>query len=252
MRCALAAAVTMLAAALAHAADPPRGFVEAKTLIPDLVVEMRYATARNFIGRPRPGYKAPRCFLTLPAAKALRCAADALRPRGFAIKVYDCYRPQAAVRAFAAWVKSKDFDPRLKRYHPNLERSRLISLGYIARVSRHSRGDAVDVTLVKLPTAKVAAFSRSASYGPCTAPAEARAPDSSVDMGTSFDCFDRLSHTGARDITKEQRRWRRTLVEAMAQQGFHNYRKEWWHFTYMPSRRGPAFSAPILPRRPRG
>ncbi len=63
---------------------PPRGFVEAKTLIPDLVVEMRYATARNFIGRPIPGYKAPRCFLTLPAAKALQCAADGLRQRGFA------------------------------------------------------------------------------------------------------------------------------------------------------------------------
>ena len=82
MRSALAAAAVLLAAlapAPVHAKDPPRGFVEAKTLIPDLVVEMRYATARNFIGRPIPGYKAPRCFLTLPAAKALQCAADGLR-----------------------------------------------------------------------------------------------------------------------------------------------------------------------------
>ncbi|MEO8421085.1 MAG: M15 family metallopeptidase, partial [Hyphomicrobium sp.] len=77
-----------MAIAPAHAKDPTRGFVEVKTLIPDLVVEMRYATARNFIGRPIPGYNAPRCFLTLPAAKALQCAADGLRTRGFAIKVY--------------------------------------------------------------------------------------------------------------------------------------------------------------------
>ena len=32
----------------------PRGFVDAKTLIPDLVVEMRYTTAHNFVGRPIP------------------------------------------------------------------------------------------------------------------------------------------------------------------------------------------------------
>ncbi|MBC7833157.1 MAG: peptidase M15, partial [Hyphomicrobium sp.] len=62
MRSALVAVAALLAAlAPAHAKDPPRGFVEAKTLIPDLVVEMRYATARNFIGRPIPGYAAPRC-----------------------------------------------------------------------------------------------------------------------------------------------------------------------------------------------
>ncbi len=75
----VAVAVLLFALAPAHAKDPPRGFVEVKSLIPDLVVEMRYATARNFIGRPIPGYKAPRCFLTLPAAKALQCAADGLR-----------------------------------------------------------------------------------------------------------------------------------------------------------------------------
>ena len=78
-----AAVLILLAPPSAHAGEPPRGFVDAKTLIPDLVVEMRYATARNFIGRPIPGYKAPRCLLTLPAAKALQCAADGLRQRGY-------------------------------------------------------------------------------------------------------------------------------------------------------------------------
>jgi zinc D-Ala-D-Ala dipeptidase len=105
MRCASAAAALLLALASAHAKEPPRGFVDAKTLIPDLVIEMRYATARNFIGRPIPGYKAPRCFLTLPAAKALQCAADGLREKGYALKVYDCYRPQRAVNGFVAWAK---------------------------------------------------------------------------------------------------------------------------------------------------
>ena len=109
----------------------------------------------------------------------------------------------------------------------------MISLGYIAGVSRHSRGDTVDLTLVALPAKRVPAFKRDTTYGPCAGPADARAPDNSIDMGTSFDCFDPLSHTKAAELAPEQAQWRQVLVDAMAQQGFHNYPKEWWHFTHM-------------------
>lgn len=228
----------------------PEPLVYLRDIDGSILQDIRYAGADNFTGRRVPGYLAGECVLLRDVAAALSRVQQTLLPRWLSLKVYDCYRPKRAVRAFAAWVKSKDSDPLLKRYHPNVERSRLISLGYIASESRHSRGDAVDVTLVRLPTAKVSPSSRIDGSGACTAPAEARAPDSSVDMGTSFDCFDPLSHTGAPGITEEQRRWRRTLVETMRQQGFRNYRKEWWHFTFMPARRGPAFSVPIVPRQP--
>jgi len=136
----------------------------------------------------------------------------------------------------------------LKRFHPNLDKGQLIGLGYIAAESRHSRGDTVDLTLVALPARRVPAFKRNEPYGPCSGPAEARAPDNSIDMGTSFDCFDPLSHTQAAELAPEQARWRRTLIDAMAQQGFHNYHKEWWHFTYMPERSGRSFDVPITRR----
>jgi len=140
MRSALVAVAALLAAlAPAHAKDPPRGFVEAKTLIPDLVVEMRYATARNFIGRPIPGYAAPRCFLTLPAAKALQCAADGLRPRGFLIKVYDCYRPQRAVNAFVAWGRDLRDQKMKSQFYPEVDKRSLFYQNYIASRSAHSR-----------------------------------------------------------------------------------------------------------------
>ena len=123
-----------------------------------------------------------------------------------------------------------------------------ITDGYVAAVSRHSRGDTVDLTLVELPVRPMPPFNRDAAYGPCTGPARERAPDASVDMGTGYDCFDPLSHTAATGLTETQARWRKTLVEAMAREGFHNYRKEWWHFTLATARAPRAFDVPIVPR----
>ena len=218
---------------------------------PSIVQDMRYAGADNFTGRRVPGYDASECLLLPEAAAALARVQQALRPRKLSLKVYDCYRPRRAVRAFVAWVTrppGAGDDLRLKRFHPNIERGDLIRLGYVAAVSRHSHGDTVDLTLVELPVKPVAPFRRDAVYGACTNPAKDRAPDGSVDMGTGYDCFDTRSHTTAADITPAQRRWRETLVEAMAQQGFRNYAKEWWHFTLRRPGPGRSFSAPILPR----
>jgi D-alanyl-D-alanine dipeptidase len=248
---------TLLAFALGAAAPTaaeerklPEPLIYLRDVDASILQDIRYAGLDNFTGRRVPGYLASECVLLRSVAEALSRVQQELLPRKLSLKVYDCYRPPRAVRAFVAWVKSEEVDPLVKRFHPNLERNQLMALGYIAAVSSHSRGNTVDLTLVRLPAAKAPAFSRSAAYGACTGPAEARAPDNSVDMGTGFDCFDPLSHTHAPGITEEQRRWRRTLVEAMRQQGFHNYHKEWWHFTFMPAERGPAFRVPILPRQP--
>ena len=155
------------------------------------------------------------------------------------------------MRAFVAWVNERETtrsDPLLKRFHPNIERSRLLTDGYVAAVSQHSRGDTVDLTLVELPARPMAPFDGSAAYGPCTGPAKGRAPDNGVDMGTGYDCFDARSHTARAGLTEAQARWRQTLVEAMAREGFRNYRKEWWHFTLATAHAPRAFNAPIVPR----
>jgi zinc D-Ala-D-Ala dipeptidase len=64
-------------------------------------------------------------------------------------------------------------------------------------------------------------------------------------MGTSFDCFDPASHTASATVGAEQRRWRNVLVEAMRKQGFANYDREWWHFSYTSSGRTSEHDFPI-------
>jgi D-alanyl-D-alanine dipeptidase len=224
---------------------PAAALVHLRDVDPSIQQDIRYAGPNNFTGRVVPGYAAPECLLLKDVAEALSLVQGDLRQRGLSLRVYDCYRPRRAVRAFRAWVQDPVADPLLKRFHPAMEKSRLMSLGYIAAVSRHSRGDTVDLTLAAVPGKRASAFKRDQAYGSCAGPAEDRAPDSSIDMGTSFDCFDPLSHTKASGITPEQQRWRQVLLDAMAKRGFRNYHKEWWHFTYMPERGGRSFDVTV-------
>ena len=119
-----------------------------------------------------------------------------------------------------------------KRFYPKLPKNILFGAGYIAPQSAHSTGNTVDLTITEAPPPSVPEFDPSATYGPCTGPAAQRAPDTSIDMGTGYDCFDAASSTRSGAITSEQRRWRERFVAAMAKRGFSNYHREWWHFTY--------------------
>jgi zinc D-Ala-D-Ala dipeptidase len=230
MRSALHALV-LIASAPALAADPPRGFVDAKTLIPDLAVEMRYATAHNFVGRPVPGYNAPRCLLTRPAVEALKCAADGLRPRGYSLKVYDCYRPQRAVNAFVTWGRDLADQKTKHAFYPQVDKRRLFVEGYIASASGHSRGSTVDLTIVPLERPVSAFDPGSSEVRACDSPAGARTDDGSADMGTGFDCFSVLSHTGSTQVSAAQQANRKLLHTFMRGCGFINNRNEWWHYT---------------------
>ena len=50
-------------------------------------------------------------------------------------------------------------------------------------------------------------------------------------MGGTFDLFSEVSHQKYDKITKEQKRNRRILREAMLKAGFKGLYSEWWHFT---------------------
>ncbi len=209
----------------------PRSFVYLRDIDPTILQDIRYAQLDNFTGRRVPGYEAEECILLRSVAEALAQVQNELRQKQLSLKVYDCYRPAQAVRAFAAWVQAPD-DGATKRFYPRLDKRSLLGLGYIGRQSGHTRGDTVDVTLVNQPPGPPVAFDPAIRYGSCTGAASVRAPDSSVDMGTGFDCFDPLSHTASNGLTSEQSHWRSTLVNAMSRRGFHNFAREWWHFTY--------------------
>ena len=207
----------------------PEDFVYLRDIDPTIQQDMRYAGPHNFTGKPVDGYDAAECVLVRQAAEALKDAQAGLRGKDLTLKVYDCYRPARAVTAFVDWAKAPD-DPHAKMtYYPNLPKGALFP-DYIATRSGHSRGATTDLTLVPIGDETKASL----ATGPCTAPQKGKAPDGSLAMGTSFDCFDVKANTAALGLSKEERENRGVLVEALQAYGFKNYPKEWWHFTLEP------------------
>jgi zinc D-Ala-D-Ala dipeptidase len=202
----LAAALVICASHAAVGQAPPAGFVDAATVVPGLVIDMRYAGAHNFVGRPIPGYDAPRCWLTRPAAAALAEVARDLAPRGLVLKVFDCYRPTRAVAAFARWARDLNDTAGKAEFYPQVDKRTLFRNGYISARSGHSRGSTIDMTL-------------------------AEAGGRELDMGTPFDFFSPRSSPADPSVTGAARANRGLLAAAMRRRGFRPYAKEWWHFT---------------------
>ncbi len=130
----LAAVLPLLAALLLAAAPiPPAarpGLVDVTILLPDALLDIRYATADNFVGRPL--YPVARCLLLPEVAERLAGAAVALRKRGFRMLLFDCYRPLSVQRELWKALPKRGFvaDP--------------------ATGSHHNRAAAVDLSLADL------------------------------------------------------------------------------------------------------
>lgn len=189
----------------------PSGFVSLGDICPDLKIQMNYATTENFTGEVVDGYKSRKAYMAKAPAEAL-CAVQAqVNKLGYSLKIFDSYRPVKAVSFFQSWAKKPETNPHLKKiYYPGHTRLELFEAGYIAKQSSHSRGSAVDLTLVDLKTGL------------------------NVDMGSGFDYFDDLSHTESPKATAAQRKNRILLRELMEKSGFKNFPQEWWHFSFKP------------------
>jgi D-alanyl-D-alanine dipeptidase len=145
--------VTPVLLLLVAAAPAKEALVDASTLVPGLAVDLRYATQDNFL-KARMYPEDARCLLLPAAARKLEAAAKALKPKGYRLKVWDCYRPLSV--QFAMW---KVFPKR----------------GYVADPNRggshHNRGAAVDLTLISDDGAEVEmptgfdSFTRAAHHG---------------------------------------------------------------------------------------
>lgn len=194
------------AGASADFSDDASGFVVLTDVVPDAVLEMRYYSDYNFVGERISGYEEPCALLTREAAQALRAADDDALSRGYRLKIFDAYRPQAAVAHFRRWARTAD--TRMQRFfYPDLKKADLFARGYIAKRSGHTRGSSVDLTLLDMNTGK------------------------ELDMGGGFDLFGPVSHADYAHLSAAQKKNRKMLRDIMTRHGFRPLRSEWWHFT---------------------
>jgi len=129
--------VIPLAWAALLAAAPAPALVDVARALPDAVIDLRYATADNLVGRPVYPEGA-RCLLLPAVADRLARAAARLRKDGLRLRLWDCYRPIAVQRELWSRVPRKGLvaDP--------------------AKGSHHNRAAAVDVAVAAADGAPVA------------------------------------------------------------------------------------------------
>lgn len=115
-------------------ANPDKQLVEIKRYIPQIVLDIRYATTNNFMHRRM--YQQAKAYARLPVVKALQQVEADLQSRGLGLKIYDAYRPYSVTVKFYEMASDTNFvaDPR--------------------KGSKHNRGCAVDLSLIDLKTGK--------------------------------------------------------------------------------------------------
>ena len=82
-------------------------FVDLKEYIPNIIIDLKYASNYNFTGGVVNGYESPKCLLTHEAARSLKNIQNILIKSGYSLKIYDAYRPQRSVDYFMNWSKNK-------------------------------------------------------------------------------------------------------------------------------------------------
>jgi len=248
----LAAACTTNAQAQQQVRRPasslPAGFVYLADVDATIRQDMRYFGADNFVGRRVAGYEAPECILTRQAAEALARVQAQLQPT-HALKVFDCYRPARAVADFVAWSRDETASAagRKAEHFPTIDKRDLFRRGFIASVSGHSRGSAVDLAIIALvePPDHGDALTRR----PCRPlPADPENGDWELNFGTSFDCFHELSATASPRIGAVARANRQRLVALMQAAGFRSLASEWWHFQLVEEPFRRTFDFPVRAR----
>ena len=169
----------------------------------DVEISLAYATADNITGQPV--YARADCYLLTPAAAALQRAIRQAARLGLRLRLFDALRPTEA-----QW--------KLWNFNPDPE-----FLADPRRGSPHSRGVAVDLTLIG-------------------------EDGRDLDMGTAFDAFTPLSHHGNARVAAHAQRNRLLLMGLMTDAGWDFYRNEWWHYQLFDARQYRLWNDADLPR----
>ncbi len=161
-------------------------FVRIRDYIPDVIVELKYAGQDNFTGQTI--YEFEDAFLRYGSVMKLREVCRELREMGYRLKIWDGFRPVGA--QFRLWEVCPD---------PNFVANP--NVGF----SNHSRGNALDITLVD-------------------------AADAELVMPSGFDDFSARADRDYSDCTPEAADNARLLESVMEKHGFSGYWGEWWHY----------------------
>ena len=109
-------------------------FVNIKSLSNDFILDIKYATADNFLKQAV--YDCPQCYLRKATAEALVAVQKEFVKRGYSLKLFDCYRPLSVQKKMWKILPGTHY------------------VANPAKGSKHNRGAAVDLTLVDIATGK--------------------------------------------------------------------------------------------------
>ncbi|MDR6806983.1 D-alanyl-D-alanine dipeptidase [Dyadobacter sp. BE34] len=183
-----------------------RGLVDIQKVDPEILVELKYSTTDNFIGRDVYG-ELTRAYLQPEMAKRLAKANALLKKEkpGYRLLVYDAARPNSA--QYDLWNALDHLKI------PARSKTQYVADPKIG--SNHNFGCAIDLTVVD----------------------ENGKP---LDMGTKFDFFGPLAYPRSEQemlkkgkLTARQIENRQLLRKVMTQVGFKVNTTEWWHFDGM-------------------
>ncbi len=191
MRCGIAFPALLLAAGFTISARAEGGassLVDVTMMKRPPLEEIRYATPYNFTGTQL--YPFPAAYVCRELIPCLEAVQKELAKRGLGLKIYDGYRPL----------------PVQQKMWNLIHNARYVSNPAVSR-GRHTRGTAVDVTLIDKQ-------------------------GNPLPMPSNFDEFSTRAAVAYTGGTDEQRRNRALLQSVMTRHGFLSYPDEWWHFDF--------------------
>ncbi|MFT3933430.1 MAG: M15 family metallopeptidase [Chitinophagaceae bacterium] len=117
-------------------ADSNKRMVEIKSVIPNIVYDLKYATDKNFLRHNMYPAKTNYTFVRLPVVKALAQVQKELNEKGMGLKIFDAYRPYSVTEKFWEIVLNEKYvaDPK--------------------KGSGHNRGLALDLTVIYMHNGK--------------------------------------------------------------------------------------------------
>lgn len=160
--------------------------IDVKSKIPDIEIDLKYASDDNFVHQKI--YKFDKCYLLDIAVEKLMFVQKELATVNLGLKVWDGYRPICAQEKLWQILPDENFVA-----HPQ-------------KGGRHTRGTAVDVTLIDLSTKE------------------------ELEMPSKFDDFSERACINYTNATPTAINNRSLLINTMEKHGFIVWKNEWWHY----------------------